>query len=435
MKLKIEVFLFYWNYISYMEKGLVKRGLGFTLRRKKWIILLGLVGFSGYGAYKVYSMPSLARKRKRILKLFGSLISMAEMVSDSAETITLVSRDLKEFLNSDSDEIPNSLKQLSKIARSEEFSDSVICVSRAMTVGISRGYNVENHGTEVKDVRNSSYPDRIMDKLMSGDGTGFVSSIVGSFARNLVMGFYASEGLSEYGHSGASVQSSSSTLPRWANVVSDDKFRVLLGDCIKTFVSIAVAVYLDKTSDVNVYDDMFSGMTNPKHQDKVTDILVSLCNGAVETLVKTSHEVMTTSKSDSRSVINQSEAASILENNNYRGPKTHPREVDEINDAIDLQKSGWINSMSSTLAVPSNRKFVLDVTGRVTFETVRSVIQFVLWKMINGFRTSVDVVHDEVLDRGFEVVRYVGAKSSVILTICIALFLHIFGNAQALMPA
>ncbi|KAL0368924.1 UNVERIFIED_CONTAM: protein PHLOEM PROTEIN 2-LIKE A10 [Sesamum calycinum] len=199
-----------------------------------------------------------------------------------------------------------------------------------------------------------------MDKLMSSAGTGFVSVIVGSFARNLVMGFYAnggaSEGSSENGHLDASfVKSSSSTLPGWLDVVvSDDKCRVLVADCIKSFVSTAVAVYLDKTMDVNFYDEMFSGLTNPKHQNKVTDVLVSLCNGAVETLVKTSH-----------------------------------------------QNSGWIDSVSSTLAVPSNRKFVLDVTGRVTFETVRSVIQFILWKLSEGLKTSVNAVHDEVAERDF----------------------------------
>ncbi|KAK4434335.1 protein PHLOEM PROTEIN 2-LIKE A10 [Sesamum alatum] len=434
-------------YLSYMESGLVIRGLDFARRRRKWIILLGLVGCSSYGVYKVYNMPSVARKRKRILKLFESLVSMAEMVSDSAETIMVVSRDLKEFLKSDSDEIPNSLKQLSKIARSEEFSDSVIRVSRAMTVGILRGYKVENDGREIEEVGNSSFSDKVMDKLMSSAGTGFVSVIVGSFAKNLVMGFYAnggsSEGSSENGHSGASyVKSGSSTLPRWVEmVVEDDKCRVLVADCIKNFVSTAVAVYLDKTMDVNFYDEMFSGLTNPKHQNKVADILVSLCNGAVETLVKTSHQVLTASKSDpplgskeSYSIIDQSEA-SLLENKKDLEPEADFRKIKVMNGSKDLQNSGWIDSVSSTLAVPSNRKFVLDVTGRVTFETVRSVIMFILWKLSQGLKTTVTAVHDEVAERGFQLVRYVAAKSSVILTICLALFLHILGNTRVLLPA
>ncbi|GER37489.1 L-lactate dehydrogenase A chain [Striga asiatica] len=391
-----------------MGSGLVQRGLDFTKRKRRWIVLLGLVGFSTYGVYKVYHSPSVARKRRRLLKLFGSLVLIVEMVSDSSETISIVSRDLKGFVESDSDEIPNSLRQLSKIARSEEFSESVARVCQSMTVGILRGYK-ETNRAEIQDLKGPGLLDRVMDKLMSSAGTGFASVVVGSFARNLVLGFYASHGRSDESHE----MSRSSALPTWANVVSDDKCRILVADCIKTFVSTAVAVYLDKTMDVNFYDEMFSGLTNPKHQNKVTDVLVSLCNGAVETLVKTSHHVLTSSKS------------------------IDEREISKLRNGKDaeVEARGWVSSVSSTLAVPRNRKFVLDVTGKVTFETVRSVVEFFLWKMSEGLKRSVNVVHKEVVERGYEVVKYVGYKSSVILTVCLALFLHVIGNTRELLPA
>ncbi|XP_073123771.1 protein PHLOEM PROTEIN 2-LIKE A10 [Henckelia pumila] len=425
-----------------MESRLARNRFYSAVRKKKWIFLMGLVGISTYGVYKVYHIPSVARKRERLMKVLGSLVSMAEMVSDSAETISVLSRDLKEFLKSDSDEIPNSLRQLSKIARSEEFSESVTRVSQAMTLGILRGYNVGNSGIEMQETDKLSLPDRIVDKLMSRAGTGFVSVIVGSFARNLVLGFYgngSSEGPSESGQ--LDMKSSSMTSARWLDMISDDRCRVLVADSIKTFVGTAVAVYLDKTMDVNFYDEMFSGLTNPKHQNDMKSILVSLCNGMVETLVKTSHQVLTSSKSgpilgsnDSSSIVGHSDASSLKRKKGFESEASLGK-VGEMNGSIDLQQSGWIGSVSSTLAVPSNRKFLLDVTGRVTFETVRSVIEYFLWRTMEFLKRTLNVVHDEVIERGFEVVRYFGSKSSVILTLCLMLFLHIVGNTRVMLPA
>nr|GMD93876.1 protein PHLOEM PROTEIN 2-LIKE A10 [Ipomoea batatas] len=424
-----------------MDFEVVKRGLILTQKKKKWLIALGVIGASSYGAYRVCNMPSIVRKRRRIMKVLGALVSVGEMVCESAEAVTVVSKDLKEFLQSDSNEIPSSLKQLSKVARSEEFSKALSRVSEAVTAGVMRGQKK----SQIGDVGSSNFSDKLMDRLISSAGAGFASVVVGSFAKNLVMGFYSNsqsrEDMDGNHRPGASyVKPNSSTPPGWVDAVFDDRSKVLMADCIQTFVGTAIAVYLDKTMHINFYDEMFSGMTNPKHQAEVRDIMVSLCNGAVETLVKTSHRVLTapasnpdTSLASSVSIVDHSDDSAQMNGKDFKN--VSPEKVKETSQPIDLQSNGWLSSVSSTLAVPSNRKFVLDVTGRVTFETVRSIVEFLVWKMSQSLKTSVNVVQEEVSERGMDVIRYICAKSSVILTICLALFLHILGSTHNLLPA
>ncbi|XP_018454292.2 protein PHLOEM PROTEIN 2-LIKE A10 isoform X1 [Raphanus sativus] len=353
-------------------------------RTKKWLILLSLLGISSYGAYKFYTFPYIARKRKRLTNLFESIASFAELVTDSAETITLVSRDLKQFLQSDSDEIPNSLKQIAKIAKSKEFADSISRVSEAVTVGVLRGYNNVDEEAE-------SNPGVVERVLFSEAGTGFVSVLVGSFAKNLVLGFHEVE---------TSNLETTSEKPRWMSLLCDEKIKELLADCIERFTISAVTVYIEKTAGVNAYDQIFSGLTNPKHRDGARDVLVSVCNGALETFMRTSHQVYTSSNSGG--------------------------EEETVRDSSSSSySSGWSEALTTTLAVPSNRKFMFDVTGRVTLETMRSILEFVVLKTSQSFRRSFGSVRGEVTDRGRQVVGYVGAKSSVIITLCLAVYFHV----------
>lgn len=408
-----------------MDLQLLNIDRSFSRRRKKWILLFGLFGASAYGAYRVYHLPSVTRKRRRLAKLIGALFSVLEMVSDSAETIGVVSRDLKEFLSSDSDEIPNSLKQISKIAQSDQFYRSVSRISEALTIGLLRGSRSENESEP-----GASITDRVIDKVLSNAGTGFVSIVAGSFAKNLVLGYYASREV-EVSNLRSDQGNYSSSMSEWVDVICSDKLKDSMATCIQVFVSTAVAAYLDKTADVNVYDELFAGLTNPKHETEVRDLLAFVCNGAVETLVKTSHQVMTTKR--------KTDATTSSSYSNGEGQCSFSNKdelVDQEGDVYNkMQSQGWIDSISSTLAVPSNRKFVIDMTGRVTFETVRSIVSFLLWKFFDGLRRSVNVARDQVVDRGLEVVRYFSAKSSVIVTLCLALYLHVMGGTRPFLVA
>ncbi|GAB4846862.1 hypothetical protein Ancab_025870 [Ancistrocladus abbreviatus] len=452
-----------------MDTQLFYKGLEFAHIKKKWILVLAAFGFTGYGVYRVYHLPSVERNRKRTLKLLTALTSVAETVSDSAEAAGIFAKDLKEFLQSDSDEIPNSLKQISKISKSEELLGSIARLTEAVTAGILKGYRLETRDDGGMNGKNSGSSDQYMDKLFSTAGSGFASAVVGSFARNLVMALFDAEE-SNHGSSNSSATSMNvdsscsgeSSIPRWVAVMCSDKCRELIGDSIQLSLSTAVAVFLDKTAHINTYDDFFAGLTNPRHDNKVKDLLVSVCNGAVETLVKTSHQVLRSSNSVGNSdqvsfpVPRLLSAGSSLDANpsperdhddpveghklsiikqNGFGQSSSNNDLKVSKSAHESRGGGWLYNMSSTLSAPDNRRFVLDLTGRVTFETVRSFLEFVLEKVLQSLRRSYDVVHEVAICKGLEVVRYVSAKSSVVATICLSLCLHVFDGGRVLMPA
>ncbi|CAN7072686.1 unnamed protein product [Brassica oleracea var. botrytis] len=342
-----------------MDLSLGKKGFSFALRKKKWILL----ALSGYGAFRVYH----SHKKKQISKLFTLLLNLLEAASASAEAVSLITKDLTEFLRSDSDQIPNSLKQISKLANSDELNSSLIRFTQAVTVGLLRGYRL--------DESESGFTDRVMDKLFTKSGSGFASVIVGSFARNLVVALYSA---------------SSSGESKLLDAICSDDGRKLIGDCVQRFVSSAVSVYLDKTNNVNVFDDLFAGLTNPKHEHKVKQTIVTVCNGAVETFVRASRRKTTEPESDRT----------------------------------------WIDGISSSLSVPSNRKYVVDLTGKVTFETVRSLLE-VLIETANG---KVESYVEKVRERGNETRRFVRVKSSLLHSLCLSLCLQIVEAPWILTP-
>lgn len=343
--------------------------------------------------------------------MLAALSTAADAAASTAEAVSLVASDLTFFLRSDSSDLPSSLKQITKIVRSDEFSASVSRVSEALTTGIARGIQFGEHSAypSISEPRDGArFTDRIMDRLFSASGSGLVSVMAGSFARGLVMAFYQSES------SDGGERLDSQAVPRWVQLVCRDESRELIGNFVQLFVSTAVTVYLEKTMEINAFDEFFSGLTNPMHEAKMKDMLVSVCNGAIQTLVKTSHHVLTSSNSSSHG--NKAESSKLEE----KSGAELARSTTLIEDG-----GGWVDQIASTLAVPGNRRFVLDVTGRITFETVRSFLDFVLLKMSDASIRGATSVKEELI-RGLEVLRHLSARSIIIIALCLCLCLHIY---------
>ena len=367
------------------------RLVAFSRRRRRWILLAAAGAAAAVGAYKIYHHPAVAARRRRLVRLAAAV---ADAAASSADAAALVASDLADFVRSDADEVPRSVRQLAKLAASPEVSATVSALSEAVASGVLRGAG--SSGPAPGPGGAVALSDRFVDKLFSDSGERLASAVAGSFARHLVLAFYSAP-------SAPGEASSSPTM--WVNVVATGKCRKAISNWVEVFVSAAVREFVDKTIHINTYEQLFEGLTNPKHDAKVKELLVSVCNGAVETLVNTTHHVL----------YNTNDKLEGSGNANGNGG------VGE----------GWVETVSSTLAVPSNRKFVLDVTGRVTFETVRSFLEFVLWKLQDGARKG----GDTVVDSGLRVVRYMSDKSMVIATICITLCLHVLKGTRLLVTA
>ncbi|KAK1643828.1 hypothetical protein QYE76_061633 [Lolium multiflorum] len=376
--------------------------LAFSRRRRRWILLAALGTASAYGAYKIYHLPSVAARRRRLVRLATALAAFLDAAASSADAAALVSSDLAAFVRSDADQLPRSVAQLAKLAASREVSSTVSALSQAVAAGVLRGVGSTSDSDPTSPDNKAALADRLVDKLFSESGERLMSAVAGSFARQLVVGFYSAP---------ASPPGETSSPPNWVSVVATGKGQKAISSWLEVLVGTAVGVFIEKTIHINTYQQLFEGLTNPAQDAKVRELLVSVCNGAVETVVKTSHQVIS----------NANAGAKLDDKGNGSGKGSGSSGGGE----------GWVDTVSSTLAVPSNRKLVLDVTGRVTFETVRSFLEFVLWKLHDGARKS----GDTMFDSGLRAMRYMSDKSMLVATICISLCLHVLNGSRLLVTA
>lgn len=398
-----------------MDLGLIGKSFTHWREKKRWVITLGTLGISAYGAYRVYTLPCVAEKRKRLLKLISTIVLMAQVASDSADVMRILSRDLDQFIQSDSDKISRSFRQLSKVAASDEISKSMMKIFWALALGVLLAYrqDIKKNDT-VSMSEKSAFSCMLMDKLLTDAGSGFASVVVGSFARKLIMTFYSS------GVDHLDMQTGR-TLQR-VDILHEDKCQEFLVYSIQRFVSTAVTVFLDKNKHLNTHQELSSGLTNHKHETQVENILLPHCNGELETLVETS---VFTSK-DTKTTIDSIHSGMHTTLGSFHLNTTFGQNYQKDNRELMVQRSisdksearklyrdscenGWLRNMSSNMEVPSNNRW-------------------------NYLKRNIDLVQEEVVNMGSEVAERVRKKSPTIVIACLSFCLDVVNSPWSFVP-
>ncbi|CAM6061801.1 unnamed protein product [Sphagnum tenellum] len=402
-------------------------------RRRTLLLTCGVVAAGGYVSYRLYKSAAFARRRYRVSLLCKSLWSILEVLSEGSDSASVVLKDLHSFLLSDKDEVPQSCKQFFKVAGCLEVQRCVSAISASVSHGISQSLSPSAIGEGV----GNGLVDRLLNKLFSDAGKGFASVVVASATRSLVVSV-----MEQFNLLGNSANQSSNRDERTdflsflMDFARSTKNRVLIMDCIQTFVATAVSVYLDRTKDVNMFDDMIAGIVKPEHQGPVTELLTSVCSSSIETLVRTSQEVL-----------------AFGGNNNNKHLVVIPNAF--LNDGHQKRDEAafmsGIDALSRVLAVPSNRKLIMEVAGTMTSEGVRSFIEVLIGRFtasFHGKKTKEEepmkkeeremakrsVIGDKLQQVG-DLTKAAVDKSVVAITMCFVICLHsVVGGVRLLQP-
>ncbi|EFJ33089.1 hypothetical protein SELMODRAFT_84578 [Selaginella moellendorffii] len=376
-------------------------------RRKKAFLIAAALAAGGYASYSYYRSESFQRRKRQVILILDGLGKLLQAAASAADSASLISGDLKDFLESSNEEgeVPRSIRQLLKILRCPELQDLVAVTTSSVCKVIMAGSSSKPSRT----MRHEGLSEKLLNKLFSDPGKGFASAIVGSAVRNLVV----SNGIVRT-HGRLSEDPGEWKPAKLLDLACSTKGKALLAECIQIVVEATVSTYLDKTQEVNMFEEMVEAVTKPVHRVPAQEMIVSVCNGAVDTFVRTSYEVLSESSKQTTRLdmtpvsFNSSEAVSALQ----QGP------------------GNYLEKIFGALTIPSNRMLVMDLAGKVTAEAVRSFFGLVIAVSAPYVRSSRDVVHSKAAVVRTRFSQDAATKVLVLVTVCLAVFLHIFVNTS-----
>ena len=251
------------------------------------------------GLYEAY-------RRGWFTKTSDAVKKIVDSAQDAAETLGTLCKDTKEFLSSDSEVVPQSLRQALKLASCEETKEVVQTHVQATIKGVlesqrstdnetsvgGRGENESEASTSGSDNENTedgfnnnkrlrksssnSMLSQTLEKIFSKKGSGFFSIIAASLAKQTITTLM--ENASEQTSDGEAFE-------KYKDILMSEEGKQFVSDLLVTLVVEATSVYTDKTIHINYYDQILESAIKPQHRSFVENLCVKLCKAWTETVM------------------------------------------------------------------------------------------------------------------------------------------------------
>lgn len=122
--------------LSLSAPGSVRRNR--ELRR--YLLAGGGVAAIALAAYQIHKSDAIGRSKRYLTRLRTALQQYTDALATGGEICSNILRDLQQFLQSDANQVPPSLQQVSKILRSTDFTETTTATVAAIYQGVTGNF-------------------------------------------------------------------------------------------------------------------------------------------------------------------------------------------------------------------------------------------------------------------------------------------------------
>ncbi|WIA15977.1 hypothetical protein OEZ85_012718 [Tetradesmus obliquus] len=147
-------------------------------RNRQYVALACAATAAGVAAYQL-AHPRLKATQAALQRAADTLDKYSNAAASAGEALVILSADIKQFLASDADELPPSLRQLGKLVRSQEMQDTLAsCIASAVKGMLASGIPAADGAPGEPSV-----VDKVIEAVLSDRGQSLVGLAVRTAAQ------------------------------------------------------------------------------------------------------------------------------------------------------------------------------------------------------------------------------------------------------------